>query len=113
RRAADCCWHIKDAERRLEYALRAARAYAASGLTQKAIAMTRVALSLDATNRVAQKELARLRASQTNSESPSPPLGARSVGSRPRDAAQAVRIAHAALKAHTMQTGPTSADATA
>lgn len=47
RRASDCHWRLKNDQDRLEYAFRAAEAYAESGLILKGIAMCKVVLSLE------------------------------------------------------------------
>ena len=60
RRAADCHWHLKNPDQRLKYSLLAARAYSEEGLMLKAIAMCKVALSIDPHHRETQEELARL-----------------------------------------------------
>lgn len=60
RRAADCHWHLKNPDQRLKFSLLAARAYSEADLMLKAIAMCKVALSIDPNHRETQEELSRL-----------------------------------------------------
>lgn len=80
RRAADCHWHLKNPDQRLKYSLLAARAYSEEGLLLKAIAMCKVALSIDPHHRETLEELSRL-----HSRAPQGQSRAR-VGGAPRRA---------------------------
>lgn len=95
RRAADCCWYLKESEKRLRYSILAAKTYARGGLLLKAIAMCKVALSIDPTNREIQEELSRLHARRPNAVRTAQPKGVRRIEDHTA-AARAVRLAHEA-----------------
>ncbi len=100
RRAADCCWRLGKDPQRLHYTVLAARAYSKSGLLLKAIAMCKVALSIDPHHKESQAELARLHAKKPNMPTPHVPDGAlRSVRRPAGGGAQAVRLAQERLEA--------------
>lgn len=99
RRAADCCWHLKDPKKRLKHSINAAKAYSEAGLLLKAIAMCKVSLSIDPTHKESQAQLAQLHARRPRVHSAERPQGVRRIGSLPQDAARAVRIAQAKLEA--------------
>jgi CRP-like cAMP-binding protein len=70
RRAADSYWYLKNKEKRLHFSALAAQVYASNGVMLKAIAMCKVALSIDPNHRATLKQLAQLNAGGTRPQRP-------------------------------------------